>query len=403
MQEEAVSATVDWLVQAALSGHSEGELLRGVCERFVEAGLPLVRVAAGSGLLHPTIDSRGFRWSRGGSIQREEYFHDRVAEEEWEKSPFRTLVEGNEDSMRRRLDGDYRVGEYELLDSLKAQGATDYYALIQRNDDPEVSGKVGSMVSSWTTDRPGGYSDADIAQIERVASAFALSYQSRALYGTIRTLLETYLGRGAAQRVLMGNINRGQADAIETIIWYSDLVHFTRIADEVEREHLLGLLNDYASPLVESIEEHGGEVLKFVGDGILAIFAHADIGIARSNALDAAFRAEARIAALNEERLSQGLRTTDFYLALHCGDLLFGNFGSANRLDFTVLGPAVNEASRIGGMCRSLDQRVIVSSAFAEGAGPRRRDLVSLGRYALRGVGQPQELFTIDRSGRRVP
>ncbi len=402
MQEEFVTATVDWLVQAALAGKTESELLQGVCERFVEGGLPLVRVAAGSGLLHPTIDSRGFRWSRGEAVQREEYFHDRIAMDDWEKSPFRTLVEGNENSMRRRLETDYRTGEYELLDTLKAGGATDYYALIHRNEDPDVSGKVGSLVSSWTIDRSGGYSDTDIAQIERIAAAFALSYQSRALYGTIRTLLETYLGRGAAQRVLMGNINRGQADQIETIIWYSDLAHFTRIADEVEREHLLSFLNEYAACLVESIEAHDGEVLKFIGDGILAIFAHDDMGIARSNALDAALRAEARIAALNAQRLAQGQRTTDYYLALHCGDLLFGNFGSTNRLDFTVLGPAVNEASRIGGMCRSLDQRVIVSSSFAEGAGPRRRDLVSLGRYALRGVGQPQELFTIDRSTRRV-
>jgi adenylate cyclase len=402
MKEEAVAATVDWLVQSALAGRTQGELLQGVCERFVADGLPLKRVAAGSGLLHPTIDSRGFRWSRGGTVEGEEYFHDRVTTDDWEKSPFRTLVEGNERSMRRKLDGDYRTGEYELLDNLKADGATDYYALIHRHGDPTVSGKLGDFVSSWTTDRPGGYDDGEIAQIERVASAFALSYQSRSMHGTIRTLLETYLGRGAAERVLKGNINRGQADAIETIIWYSDLQHFTRIADEVEREHLLSFLNEYAECLVESIEAHEGEVLKFIGDGILAIFAASDLGIARANALDAAYRAEAKIVALNQQRLAQGQRTTDFYLALHCGDLLFGNFGSPNRLDFTVLGPAVNEASRIGGMCRSLDQRVIVSSAFAEGAGPRRRDLVSLGRYALRGVGQPQELFTIDRGARRV-
>jgi len=397
MQEELVTTTVDWLVQSALGGRSEGELMQGLCERFVAGGLPLVRAAAGSGLLHPTIDSRGFRWIKGEAVQREEYFHDRVAMEEWEKSPFKTLVEGNERSMRRHLDGDYRVGEYELLDTLKENGATDYYAVIHRHGDPSVSGKMGDFVSSWTIDRPGGYSDTEIAQIDRVLSAFALSYQSRSMHGTIRTLLETYLGRGAAERVLKGNINRGQADAIETVIWYSDLAHFTRIADEVEREHLLSFLNEYAACLVESIEAHDGEVLKFIGDGILAIFAEADLGIARSNALDAAFRAEARIVELNARRTEAGLRTTDFYLALHVGDLLFGNFGSTNRLDFTVLGPAVNEASRIGGMCRSLDQRVIVSSDFAEAAGPRRRDLVSLGRYALRGVGQPQELFTIDR------
>src|SRR3954469_12698026 len=402
MQDETVSAAVDWLVQAALGGRTQGELLQGICERFVEGGLPLKRVAAGSGLLHPTIDSRGFRWVRGEAVQHEEYFHDRVTMDDWEKSPFRTLVEGNERSMRRRLDGDYRAGEYELLDSLKADGATDYYAVIHRHGDPTVSGKLGDFVSSWTIDRPGGYSEQEIAQVERVASAFALSYQSRSMHGTIRTLLETYLGRGAAQRVLLGNINRGQADEIQTVIWYSDLAHFTRIADEVEREHLLSFLNEYAACLVEAIEAHDGEVLKFVGDGILAIFGAADPGIARSNALDATIRAEQRVAALNAQRSAQGQRTTDFYLALHCGDLLFGNFGSTNRLDFTVLGPAVNEASRISGMCRSLDQRVIVSSAFAESAGPRRRDLVSLGRYALRGVGQPQELFTIDRSARRV-
>ncbi len=175
-------------------------MLQGICERFVEGGLPLVRVAAGSGLLHPTIDSRGFRWARGEAVQREEYFHDRVSVDDWEKSPFRTLVEGNENSMRRRLDGDYRVGEYELLDNLEGERRHRLLRADPSQRRSEVSGKVGSLVSSWTIDRPGGYSDTDIAQIERVAAAFALSYQSRSLYGTIRTLLETYLGRGAAQR-----------------------------------------------------------------------------------------------------------------------------------------------------------------------------------------------------------
>jgi len=402
MEDQAVSAAIDWIVQATLAGRGEGEILEGLCDRFVAGGIPLLRVAVGSGLLHPTIDSRGLRWMRGEPVRHEDYLHDRVTEEEWEKSPFRTLVEGNERSMRRSLESDYRLGEYEMLDNLKAKGATDYYAVIHRQADTSVSGKIGSCISSWTIDRPGGYRDAEIAQVDRVASAFALGYQSRTMHGTIRTLLETYLGRGAAQRVLMGNINRGQADAIDTVIWYSDLQHFTRIADEVEREHLLSFLNEYAACLVESIEAHDGEVLKFIGDGILAIFADPDLGRAHSNALDAALTAEARVTALNSKRAATDFRTTDFYLALHAGDLLFGNFGSANRLDFTVLGPAVNEASRIGGMCRSLEQRVIVSSAFAAAAGPRRRDLVSLGRYALRGVGQPQELFTIDRSAPRL-
>jgi adenylate cyclase len=397
MRHEASAEVIDWLVQNSLRGMDENGLLQGVCDALVARGLPLVRVMVGSGLLHPTIESRVHLWRRGDRVSGEEFTRDGLDANEWEKSPFKYLVESNASAMRRHLDGDYQVGEFELLDRLKAEGATDYFALVTRHADPAVTYRIGHSVSSWTIDGPGGYGDADLVSLERVASAFALGYQNRAMHGTIRTLLETYLGRGAAERVMNGNIVRGQADTIDSVIWYSDLVQFTRIADEIEREHLLGLLNDYAAPLVESIEEHGGEVLKFVGDGILAIFPDDGQARAPSNALDAARRAEARVNALNESRLARGLRTTDFYLSLHVGNLLFGNFGSSKRLDFTVLGPAVNEASRIGGMCRSLEQRVIVSSAFAEAAGPRRRDLVSLGRYALRGVGQPQELFTIDR------
>jgi adenylate cyclase len=403
MKEKTAAALVDWLVEAGLNATSEADLIRQLCERLVAEGIPLLRVMAGSGLLHPTIDSRAHLWRRGSEVATEEY-ERLTSRDEWEKSPFYCLWAGTVKTMRRRLTGDYRTGEFELLDDLKAAGATDYFAVINRH--PAVSGKLGDFVSSWVIDRPSGFTEDEMAQLERIASAFALSYQSRATHGTMRILLETYLGRGAADRVLDGNVVRGQADTIDAVIWYSDLVNFTRIADEVERQHLLSLLNDYAECLVESIEQHGGEVLKFIGDGILAIFPDTEEinpgqVCAPGRALDAAVAAERRVAQLNQARRVQGLRATDFYLALHVGDLSFGNFGSATRLDFTVLGPAVNEASRIGAMCRSLDQRVIVSSAFAAAAGARRADLVSLGRYALRGVGQPQELFTLDRS--RLP
>jgi adenylate cyclase len=398
VDEDSVSAIVDWSVHAALDGVDEAALLDGLCVRLLSAGLPLRRVAVGSGLLHPTLDSRGYRWTRGEPVVQEDYARSQVALEEWDKSPFRALVEGNERSLRRRLDGDYRHGEFEMLDRLKAEGATDYYARIEGSRSaPTSAGKMGASVSSWTIDRRGGYEDREIAQIDRISAAFALAYQSRALHGTVRTLMETYLGAGAARRVLDGNVERGRADAIDAVIWYSDLVNFTRIADEVEREQLLGLLNEYAAVQVEAVESHGGEVLKFVGDGILAIFPDPDPARAAGQALDAALAADAGIVALNRARRDSGLRTTEFYLALHTGSVLFGNFGSQTRLDFTVLGPAVNETSRIGAMCRSLDQQVIVSSAFAGAAGRRRADLVSLGRYALRGVGAPQELFTLDR------
>jgi adenylate cyclase len=204
------------------------------------------------------------------------------------------------------------------------------------------------------------------------------------------------LGSDAAERVLAGNIVRGRADPIRAVVWFSDLVGFTRISDALGPVGVLALLNEYAEAQVESIEEQGGHVLKFIGDGILAIFPGDDAAAACARALDAAASQRQRIAALNERRGASGLPVTKTHLALHVGELLYGNVGSPRRLDFTVLGPAVNEAARIEALCASLEQAVIVSSAFAEAAGTARSRLVSLGRYAMKGVARPQELFTLD-------
>ena len=211
-----------------------------------------------------------------------------------------------------------------------------------------------------------------------------------------RTLITTYLGSDAAERVLAGNIVRGRAEPIRAVVWYSDLVGFTRISDTTNATNMLALLNDYAEAQVEEIEAQGAHVLKFTGDGILAIFPHDDTSAACKHALDAAAAQRARIAALNSRRAASGLRVTDTHVALHVGELLYGNLGSARRLDFTVLGPAVNEAARIEALCASLEQTIIMSSAFAEAAGDARGLLVSLGRYAMKGVARPQELLTVD-------
>jgi adenylate cyclase len=226
--------------------------------------------------------------------------------------------------------------------------------------------------------------------------ALTLAFILRTTYRDTRTLLTTYLGRHAADRVLAGNIVRGRAEPIHAVVWFSDLVSFTRISDNISAVNLLALLNDYAEAQVEAIEAHGGHVLKFIGDGILAIFPDPDTTIACTRALDAATRMRTGIADLNARRAEAGLPVTETHLALHAGELLYGNLGSQRRLDFTVLGSAVNEAARIEALCASLDQKVIVSWAFAEAAGDARSRLVSLGRYAMKGVARPQELFTLD-------
>ena len=212
-----------------------------------------------------------------------------------------------------------------------------------------------------------------------------------------RTLVETYLGRDAGRRVLRGRIERGVTDRIETVLWFSDLRNYTRISETSAPEEIIPLLNDYAEAVVSSIHENSGDVLKLVGDGVLAIFPAEERGRACAAALDAARAAQAAVAALNARRLGKSLPSTEMYLGLHLGEVFYGNIGSKERLDFTVVGPAVNEVSRIAAMCRSVDQPILISSAFAESCPEQRRAFASVGRFALRGVGRRQELFTLDR------
>jgi adenylate cyclase len=192
-----------------------------------------------------------------------------------------------------------------------------------------------------------------------------------------------------------GRIVRGVAEKIGAVLWYSDLHGYTQISDNSPPEQIIPLLNDYAEVVVSAVHGHGGDVLKLVGDGTLAIFPADNREQACLGALAAAVRVRNDVIKLNGKRSAAGLPTTQVYLALHVGDVFYGNIGSKDRLDFTIIGPAVNEVSRILAMSRSVEQDVLLSADFAAAAGSEmRRRLVSLGRYALRGVAQPQELFT---------
>ena len=208
------------------------------------------------------------------------------------------------------------------------------------------------------------------------------------------TLMQTYLGADAAQRVLGGRIMRGIADRIDAVLWFSDLRGFTRITDTAP-EQAIPLLNDYADEIFSAIRGQGGSVLKLMGDGALAIFTTGDRSQSCHSALSAAIKARRGVAELNRRRAAAGKPVTDMYLGLHVGEVFYGNVGSRYRLDFTVIGPAVNEVSRIAAMCRSVDQPILVSAEFADVDNIRKK-LVSVGRYALRGVSTPQELFTLD-------
>lgn len=231
----------------------------------------------------------------------------------------------------------------------------------------------------------------------RLAPILALTMKSASLTRIANTLAQTYLGRDAGRKVLEGRIQRGVTERIEAVLWFSDLRNYTRISDSAEPELIIPLLNEYAEAILSAIHAHGGDVLKLIGDGTLAIFPAGDRANACRAALAAAAAARQAVAVANHRRAAQSLPITDMYLGLHVGDVFYGNIGSRERLDFTVVGPAVNEVSQIANMCRSVDQPMLVSSPFAAAIGEPNGLLVSVGRYALRGVAKPQELFTLDQ------
>lgn len=395
-----------WLLRHGLIDDNEPALVEGFCARLLSKGIPIRRAAFGTDLLHPIFEARGYVWQRGRPLEREDYSREAMAGDSaaWERSPFHRLLVGDETVVRqefvrelpRRLDGGYVRGEFPLLDRFQDEGMTDYLALAVRFGAELSPEYEHGLLCSWQTDRPGGFTEQQIELLRRLAPALGLAYKALNSIETGRTLMTTYLGADAGRRVLAGAIERGTAETVNAVIWYSDLQGFTRIADSTPREQLLGLLNDYADAVVTAVHKHGGQVLKFIGDGILGMFPIDGTADACAKALDAAIWLRRKLDRLNARRAAEGLPVTGVHLGLHVGEVLYGNIGSRERLDFTVVGPAVNEVARIEAMCRSLDQWLIVSAAFADASGPALEHLVSLGRYALRGVRKPEELFTLD-------
>ncbi len=408
MNQALFTALPEWLTQAGLAGTSEPDIVSGFCDRCVAAGLPLDRALAFIDTLHPVHEGRLFRWGYGpaesalleyGRTSPDALTADGSdpkaveAAERWRRSPFYNMLQTGDSVLRRRLNP-VTSDEFAFLPDFLAAGMTDYIAMITRFGPDGVIGEMDAVYSSWTTTEPDGFDDEHIVALERIVPYLALAIKSVSLARMAGTLMETYLGRDAGQRVLSGRIMRGIAERIDAVVWFSDLQGFTRITDR-SPEQVIPLLNDYSDVIVSAIHQHGGDVLKLIGDGTLAIFTAEDRLHACDMALSAAITARQGVAELKRLRAQAGKPVTDIYLGLHVGEVFYGNVGSRERLDFTVVGPAVNEASRIAAMCRSLDQPVLTSAAFAEVGGMKSR-LVSVGRYALRGVSHPQELFTID-------
>lgn len=394
-----------WLVEMGLEGASQKEILEGYCHRLVAMGIPLWRLHLTQRALHPKFGGFGFNWTRDTGITQEQYEHREDPREEWLRSPFYAYLTNNLDEFRARLDNGDDTSAFPLLQDLRERGATDYYAtglLFERleNGEFDINHAPEGVLVSLSADRPGGFRDDELAMIRAVMPHLGLALKSSSNRQMASDLLRVYLGRDAGKRVLSGEIQRGSSRQIDAVICYFDLKDFTSLAEQIPGTELIDMLNDYFARAVETIQGHGGNILKFMGDGMLTMFDLGSIEEDAAAALDAAAELQRKIRALNTERAAAGLPTTGFTLALHAGEILYGNIGAENRLDFTVIGPTVNLTSRISGMHRSVGQSIIVSEFVQRAAHPSPHDLVSLGRYMLRGVGAPIELFTIyERNG----
>src|SRR5215469_8858168 len=395
----AITQLAGWVVDAGLAGKSETEILGGFCRRAVAGGLPIARGGIIIDTLHPVHEGRAFRWRREDSeAELIEYgpTNEGEAAANWRASVFYHLLQTGGSLLHQRLEPK-TLQQFPQLAPFAVEGMIDYLALINRFAQRGVIGEMDCVYSYWATERPTGFDQAEIDELVGLTPKLALAIKCLSLGRIAQTLVETYLGRDPGQRVLGGLIRRGVAERITAALWFSDLRDFTRIADQVEPSQLIPFLNDYAGIVISAVQDYGGDVLKLIGDGVLAVFSDGALGPACHSAMAAEADLRNRLGRLNQRRAFEGLPTTEIYLGLHVGEVFYGNIGSKDRLDFTVDGPAVNEVSRIAAMCRSVDRELLVSEAFAEAmTEAERARLVSAGRYALRGVDRPQHLFTRD-------
>ena len=397
---EAGKPLNDWLVQQGMEGATQQELLAGYCDRLVELGVPLMRLHVAQSAFHPKYGGIGLEWHRNTGMTRETYSYSEEPPEQWVRSPFYYMIEKGLPFLHARLDGRF-ANRFPIFAELRAEGGTDYLAMasILTRLDPDTpldpNNLPEGLISSWATDAPEGFSVEHLAIIRGAQPYLALAMKSASNRLMAQQLLRVYLGRDAGQRVLRGELQRGSLRTINAVMLFFDLAGFTEMAERIPGGDLIQMLNDYFGITVGEIQQNGGHILKFMGDGLLAMFGHEDMTRAADAALDTVARLRVELARHKEERSAKGLPATDASFALHAGEILYGNIGAENRLDFTAIGPAVNLTARLSGMRRPLGRHVILSEEVKRLATPGRHDLVSLGRYMLRGVAEPRELFTI--------
>jgi adenylate cyclase len=390
---------MNWLVSQGLTGQPENDLIRGFCERCCAAGLDLSRSLVVIDTLHPIFEGRGFRWNDAETNEADFFEYGPTGEDDgWRRSVFFHMLEGGHDELLLDL-ADPAAHRFSRMSELVEKGHRHMLVFVHRFGETGALGQMDCFYSYWMTRRDGGFDDRELAALRDLVPVLGMVVKSAQQVDIVRTLGRVYLGRDASERVLHGKISRGVTEKINAVLWFSDLRGSTSITESIPPDEIIPFLNDYAQAAIDAIHDSGGDVLKLIGDGVLAMFTSENLSEAKRGALRAEHHFRLNMIGLNATRGAEGRAVTSAYVGLHVGEVFYGNIGHDDRLDFTVVGPAVNEVSRIASMCRSVDRELLVSEAFRAGLDVTgQRYLVSTGRFALRGIGRAQDLYTLEPS-----
>ncbi|MDX1377038.1 MAG: adenylate/guanylate cyclase domain-containing protein [Burkholderiales bacterium] len=387
MTDWSIAPVIDWLMHKGRLMDSPKDVVEQICLRVREAGMPIDRVGFFFWTLHPQYWGNAMFWD-GATIDLRRAGPELRQQDTYRNSPVARIIEG-ERVMRRRIERADCPIDYPVLEELKGLGATDWVLC-------EVVFSTGQRNAvSLATRRPGGFSDRDIAEIEKLLHPFALVMENFTNRELARTLLETYLGRQSGLRVLDGKIQRGDGDEIDAVIWFSDLRESTPLSEALGERAFLELLNDYFEATAGAVLEQGGEVLRFIGDASLAVFPLPQAGARRETcerAVAAVQAARARAIAANARRAEARLPAFSFGVGLHLGRVLYGNIGTPERLEFSVIGAAANQAARIESLCKRTRTDAVASRPVAAEIGG---DWPSLGRFELPGVASAMEVYAV--------
>ena len=385
---DTVGGIAEWLIGPALDVATGAQAIDELAWRILAAGMPLARLTLHSGVLHPQFLGTSFIWWRdtGQTVQTfvEHEVRDVVP---YQHNPVLRVIQGGE-TLRRRVDLPDGELDFPILRDLKAKGCSDYLAL-------PIPGAHGRRYAvTYTTDRVEGFSDQQVMELTGISQRMSVACDSFGQRELTRHLLKIYLGPQAGPKVLAGQIRRGTGEELTAVLWSSDLRGFTARSDRLPGQQMIAILDALFDAQATAIHEYGGEILKFIGDGLLAIFpigGTASASDAAHNAMAAAVQALEAVHQLSEHPSMLGESALQIVVALHAGAVIYGNVGAVDRLDFTVIGPAVNLVSRVENVAKALDEPIVVTDDFAQTYGGPLR---SLGFHRFRGVAKPRELFS---------